>query len=545
MSKVISYIISITLLFSIFHFTTNPVYSQVADGVSYKLGFKIMDSAIDPTQTVLYATAVNSRNIYKFDYITGKITHIILPYIAEKLDMVNGFLYITQKMQQHKESNEKWFGKIAKVRISDFKMVDSMDVDIDPFDIAVDKDNYVYITNGSGQWVEMGVYSFETKSKIINDDIGTICSKCTLEYDQNKSKLYTIENHFESSTLYCNNVANGKISDTIRYNFDKEITSFAIGPDGKWLYTSAGILLQESKLSSINYKGIALKHPYNHFEFDTVNNLVYAARQDSGIDVYKYGSANRLYSIQYEQTVKDLFYRNGIIEILKDQKGVESVRFIKNYKPSKNSFLFAKTAFLTEKKAVKTETFSNSKKEIPLGAVYLFYFNQNIIISDKSKITLKQGKNKVSLKSMTLDNILIIDPSGMKGNTSYTISIKKGALDGLISKDSNPEKTCQFRTIKPIHVPKPSKFEAINIGGRVTLKWSKVLVKNHNVRYCVSKYDITAKKYVTYFTTTNTSYTCSVDKKNKFSLYAFIYKKGDIMKSALGYSKISDIKLPQ
>ena len=77
---------------------------------------------------------------------SGEIKGLVLPYPAERLALSNHKLYVTQhKMAHEYNTGSRYQGAIAEVDTTNFTATRLIDIDTDPYDIAIDKNGYAFI----------------------------------------------------------------------------------------------------------------------------------------------------------------------------------------------------------------------------------------------------------------------------------------------------------------------------------------------------------------------------------------------------------------
>jgi hypothetical protein len=274
-----------------------PTIPGVPDpaGTINNLGFKPNDIAIDPDKPVIYATRLGSKTIYSINFITGEIKGVALPYPAERLELYNHKLYVTQQKMAHEYyTTSPLTGAIAEVDTSTFTATRLIDIDTDPFDIAIDENGYAYIAPGSNQWATMKVYSLATGGEIPNTSVNNIRFKSYLYYNPEASKVYSISTDLSPRDVDAYEVDKGVIKAHYDspYHGDYPLESFAkITPDGASMINNSGVAfdLTMFKSGDMTYS-YTLGRTYNDYAFSMEDNLTFAARKDSGIDVYQFNT---------------------------------------------------------------------------------------------------------------------------------------------------------------------------------------------------------------------------------------------------------------
>lgn len=134
--------------------STNRVYASGLK-VNIPLSFVPTDSIMNPSKPILYLTDITGKKVYFINYETGEIKGIQFDLPVERVTFANEEVYVTLLKSGHQYYNslsEAGTGAIAIIDANSFILKDKFDVNIDPFDIAVDKQGFIYIFGGSNQW---------------------------------------------------------------------------------------------------------------------------------------------------------------------------------------------------------------------------------------------------------------------------------------------------------------------------------------------------------------------------------------------------------
>ncbi|MCJ8007110.1 hypothetical protein ACFFF5_06350 [Lederbergia wuyishanensis] len=239
-------IISAFFIFLIFFISFNLIKSSpvYANGVLTQIEFNPYDSVVDSEKQVVYMTKLGSNTIYSVDYKSGNIISLDLPYPAEKMELYDGGLYVTQ----HKTAHDRYdFGPyeaaIAKVDTESFTLTDLFDINADPYDIAIDKEGYLYVTPGSGQYEIMKVFSLKEKKEVSNGNhpFLTMWQNSTIQYNPETSTIYTMNREI-SNQVTVFKVNNGIIENYFRSHYHEKYSLHGnvtkISPDGHYIYNS-------------------------------------------------------------------------------------------------------------------------------------------------------------------------------------------------------------------------------------------------------------------------------------------------------------------
>ncbi|MGG3561079.1 hypothetical protein ABES03_05615 [Neobacillus rhizosphaerae] len=439
-----------------------------AEGVSgpISLPFKPNDTAIDPNKPVIYATKLGSKTLYAVNFSTGEIKTLNLPNPAERLDFNNNKLYVTQHKMSHDTYNfGPYTGAIAEVDPDSFTLSNLLDIEQDPYDIAVDNNGYIYIAPGSGQWDDLKVYSMKDKKEVVQTVKypGTsMYERTNIFYNAETSKVYGITTSLSPRDTEAFEVVNGMIQNHYDspYHGDYPLDPFAsITPDGASMYNNSGVVFDLAMYQSgdMTYS-FQLGRKYNDYEFSLQDQLTFAARVDGGIDVYQYNSNKYLYTIKKDLLVQKLHFQNGqLIAVTTSGDGKYSIISIDaktegtvDTPPSTPTDPGTPTDPVTPPPASPVgwleaatliwnddiedfdfhDKFYDGVSNVPLDSLLGVHFDLNVELADESLITIKGPEGYVETYNETSDDTLIVIPDVLKGSTNYTLTIKKEALTG-------------------------------------------------------------------------------------------------------------------
>lgn len=431
---------------------TSPSIKNVqAASAPIEIGFNPFDSAIDPNKPVVYLTKLGSKTIYAVNYETSEIKTLDLPNPSEHIEIYKDKLYVTQlKMNHHPYNRSPYTGGIAEVDTQDFSLIGMIDIDIDPYDIAIDNDGYIYVSPGSGQLQSLKVYSSIDKKEVVSSFSPSIDTQSNLYFDSKDSKLYSLCTLYSPIDIHAFEINKGNIVSSYDspYHGDYELSKDAkISPSGLF-YISTGNVFELAPLKSGDMQYVfKLGENYTDYAFNENEKLTFAASNKSGIDVYNGKSNEYLYSIKNDVKVEKLLYNNGLLAIYKNDEKYY-LEFIQNYGPEPLELKDSIYHFTND----ATRPFFDGVDSIPTFGYIELKFNQSIFLDNNTRISLVGPKGPVSIHTyadkkgkLTIQS----QPNDLEPITSYKLIIDNSAISGYLGNKLNNPITMNFRTEAP------------------------------------------------------------------------------------------------
>ncbi|MBN2880095.1 MAG: Ig-like domain-containing protein [Clostridia bacterium] len=254
-----------------------------------ELGFVPLDSGADPERDVIYLTKKDSKLLYRVDVNTGQVIYMEFIYQAERFDIKNGKIYLTLMHKPHdtmSSGNES--GTIVIIDTATFAGESCFNVELDPYDIAVDNSRNAYITSGTGQLSIVESYNSNNGEKI--STLNKIYYNIKWDYNEKYNKLY--------NCLTSYTIKDGAITSE-NYKSSYALGEHKMSPDGEYMFTGSGGIYT---CSDIFEDDVLLDGTINEFTsicFDLDNNAFYTANE------------NVLLSYDYNmRAVQDIFTAN-------------------------------------------------------------------------------------------------------------------------------------------------------------------------------------------------------------------------------------------
>ncbi len=292
------------------------------------LELEVTDAIMNPSKPLLYITDKSHKKLYEYNVDTNKyVREISFGLEPESITFANNEIYVGLLKKEHSSyiDEEDMAGAIAIINPGTFEVTEQLDINLDPFDIVVDNDGYIYVTSGSGQWTQMKSYSRKTKQEV--DSTG-IRQECYALLNPELNRIYTISTDSSPRDMTAFNILRGKFVEPRYpggydspyhgdYDMDK---NFKISPDGKYIFNGAGTIFAcgGTKDSDMNYVD-ELNKGFLDIAFNEGDGLFYTSIEGNFIYAYDYSTFEGVDSYTLDIEAERIFYRDGeLIAICKD-----------------------------------------------------------------------------------------------------------------------------------------------------------------------------------------------------------------------------------
>lgn len=201
------------------------------------LDFEFIHSSLDPNQPVVYFSSPANKKVYALNYETKALKTLSFELAPSNMKYYQGELYIVLSPGVHRQEN----GALAIIDTDSFTLKDTISLDINPYEVVIDHDGYIYVIPGSEPY-HLVSYNRSTKQKI---------SEFT-QYSspQEKAEIHPTKNRLISGghNPYYLDLSKGKFlnyyrsPDLSNSPFDSQ---FTISPDGKYIFYSSGLITND------------------------------------------------------------------------------------------------------------------------------------------------------------------------------------------------------------------------------------------------------------------------------------------------------------
>ncbi|HEX9061121.1 MAG TPA: hypothetical protein VF941_13155, partial [Clostridia bacterium] len=289
-----------------------------ASGGTTPLSFTVTDSAINPTQPIIYFSDMANKKLYEFNYETGNTREITFVYQPEHITYANGKIYVCLLKRQH---DYYWFdenqsGAFAVIDAASFTVISQPNILMDPYSVTADVYGNVYISGGSGQWTSINSYS-ENGTKI--SSVGQIFEESILCIHPNYNRIYSISTNYNAFINTQDFDGSGNFSnlkDKGTYNLYNP-NNASISPDGKYMFANFSTYTKVFSCDQSYASDAALVGTIpggsKNMAFDLQNNRFFMCDGSNQIGVYDYDFMEKTGTITASNNVNKIYFKNGNI----------------------------------------------------------------------------------------------------------------------------------------------------------------------------------------------------------------------------------------
>lgn len=401
----LSFILSFNNIFNFFISNNEKSLDKVyaaASKINIPLNFTPTHSIINPNKPILYFTDITAKKAYSVNYETGEIKSIQFDLPVERVTFANDEVYVTLLKSGHQYYNplsDTGTGAVAIIDANNFTLKDKFDVSIDPFDIAVDRQGFIYLFGGSNQWTSAKSYSRDTKQEVAA--ITWIEMQSYILLTPNEDRLYTITTSVSPRDMTVYDIRSGKFTgggyDSPYHGDYDMLPKFRMSPDGKYIFNAAGTIFKTSgsKYDDMTYVA-SLSSAFSDVAFNLGENKFYTAVSGNKIVEYDYNSFSQLKYYSTLGTVDSLFFKNNSL--------------IAVSKNSNNKYFIESVSLDSTQPVGEGDDLFNQSKDTIAASAY------------------DSSRNKVYALDKTLSNLLVMDAETNQLEKTIKLSYKPSAL---------------------------------------------------------------------------------------------------------------------
>ncbi|MCP4352366.1 MAG: hypothetical protein GY795_43460, partial [Desulfobacterales bacterium] len=217
-------------------------------GDTYSFYFPVTDAAFDTSRGVVYLSSKENKKVYCVNLSNGNIekeyTFSYMPrYMAISPDYSK--MYIGLLIEEYKEG-----GYIAVFDLSSRSEITRYEIPLNPFDMVVTSDGYLYVSGGTGQWTYIDGYNASTGELSERKGYGSIYNRSNIELHPSEKYIYSADNGLSPSDIEKVGISEGAVTHLwdSPYHGRHRINGYAhIDPTGTILLTRGGDLFTSSE----------------------------------------------------------------------------------------------------------------------------------------------------------------------------------------------------------------------------------------------------------------------------------------------------------
>ncbi|WP_440903360.1 PKD domain-containing protein [Catenovulum sp. SX2] len=265
--------------------------TAVTDSTANLLDYTPTDTLLEPSRGKIFNTdAVNNR-LYTVDLATGKTeSYFDFAYKPESLALSNdnNTLYVSLAVQEHSPYwwDEDQYGYIAVIDLTTNTLINSFKINVDPYDIAITKDNRLLVSPGSGQWGDLHMYNPSTGSEVTS--AGSIYHLSSILLNEQKDKAVV----YDHNSIDVFSLSSSSISQTSGYISNYYAQGFAqLISGGSHMVNALGQIAEISDFSVVAQLDASYSSAIVAVAEDTTNGLLFVLK---GSELITYNTSSWL-----------------------------------------------------------------------------------------------------------------------------------------------------------------------------------------------------------------------------------------------------------
>lgn len=310
MKKVVSLVMALCICFTLFAIFPSAQAVEKSTALSFSPTAAVLNSGT----STLYLSDKEAKKVYSINTETYEQKSITFDLMPESLFYKDGKLYVSLCTKPHDYYwwTEDQSGAFAIIDCATFTKAVQYNINVDPYDIVVSKDNTVYIASGSGQWTN--IYGFDQNGKTIAT--ASIRNRSTIEYNPVLNKIYSITSDSSPRNMSVYTLkANGTFEASYEWPYHGDYsmgTTFHFSPDGAYILNNSGNVFTCSNDQSKDMKfKISLNKGWTDLAFNEDGTKFYTSI-DNGKQIYAYNYSTFEGTATYEtQGYPKYIYVNG------------------------------------------------------------------------------------------------------------------------------------------------------------------------------------------------------------------------------------------
>ncbi|MCP4105702.1 MAG: hypothetical protein GY749_09215 [Desulfobacteraceae bacterium] len=293
---------------------------MLAAGDTYSLDFPVADAAFDTSRGVVYLSSKENKKIYCVNLGNGNIENeYTFSYMPEHMTISPDYkrMYIGLLTQKHSPYwwNDEQEGYIAVFDLNSRSETTRYKIPLDPFDMVVTSDGYLYVSGGSGQHTYLDKYNANT-GELSDRGFGTISDRSYIELHPSEKYIYAADTGVSPSDIEKLGISEGVLVylwDS-PYHGDHRMNGYVhIDPTGTVLLTRGGDLFTSSDdrdSDMVFIQELAENYPssYSRNVFDATFDLVHGyivTVENPGIRYYYYSTYSLVDTVPLTTGIND------------------------------------------------------------------------------------------------------------------------------------------------------------------------------------------------------------------------------------------------
>ncbi|MES2824773.1 MAG: PKD domain-containing protein [Pseudomonadota bacterium] len=409
----------------------------VTDSIANQFNFKVTDSVTDTVRGKLYVSDKVAKRLYVVDVLTGLVEkYFEFEYMPENMALsVDGTkLYLALLVQEHSSYwwDEQQAGYVGVIDLASAAYVNTLAINVDPYDLALTTDNHLVVSAGSGQWTTFHIYDATNGQQIT--EFAQVYERTRFVLDATTNIAYFIDSgvkkvdiigaeHTQSSSSTNESVGN----------------NLWLSPDRKYVITQGGVLFNASDLSVVKrltISGITIES----VTFDIQAQVAFLSLSSGYVQTINLLSQESIAQTKITGVPGNTVVLNSSLYILNTTS--TNVALIKQDHPcpacATNKAPTAKFALIASTgNTADTYQFNASSSTDPEASILFYRWDidgDNIWDTDWASSALKSYK--FLLPGNKLVRVQVKDPQGAVSSYSQAFSVAQGVDLGTAVIDS-------------------------------------------------------------------------------------------------------------
>lgn len=268
----------------------------------FSVGANSSHTIVHPSEPILYVADHWNQEVVAINYETQEVDRIKLSMHPQRMTFDRGELLVTL---QHPDNTHLWAqpenrGHIAIIDPATFAVKRTLQLDIAPYDIVVDRDGYIYVSGSSATAQHLASFTRD----------GVRISEVPASYDDFilispvSNRIYVTR----GGKLRYYPFANGVLENNPSLTLEKFFYRVAIHPDGS-LYLGSGDILD----ADLNFLRQGESFHWKNPAFDAMYDETFIPLNGTAIKVYEHSTSTHIYTVETSHNMDYLFYRNNQI----------------------------------------------------------------------------------------------------------------------------------------------------------------------------------------------------------------------------------------